>query len=277
MATAHGVFQGMLWFCDGLLIHLPDWPVHCLLHGDENKDYICLGSDPTYLFRPAKLLEVKVGKPVELFDRYKQQQCRLAVKEDRNCLTFLESGDTFVLGASMIEQWKDKTWQPVVDLIKLGKQVPSFIPLAVEQAEVLYPLLLQSDDRYLSLTWFSTSLFEDCDDKSSESFKSESKSFDLLWRLFYKRLVSIPKDQQLTLANKMKLLMRGLLLIEQGKRKKRETKIPKEKLCVVCYEKPREVCLFPCRHYSYCATCANALQNCAVCRHPIASRLKLFT
>jgi hypothetical protein len=43
----------------------------------------------------------------------------------------------------------------------------------------------------------------------------------------------------------------------------------KNRTCVVCLEREREVVLHPCRHYCLCIECSDRLRQCPICRGPI--------
>lgn len=46
-----------------------------------------------------------------------------------------------------------------------------------------------------------------------------------------------------------------------------------EENCLICYHRPREMVLLPCRHLILCVECAKEVENCPVCRHRIESQL----
>ena len=46
--------------------------------------------------------------------------------------------------------------------------------------------------------------------------------------------------------------------------------------CVVCMNHPKEVVLIPCAHRCMCASCANRVDRCPICRQVIDQRLQVF-
>ncbi len=48
------------------------------------------------------------------------------------------------------------------------------------------------------------------------------------------------------------------------------------KLCVVCFEYPKECAIIPCGHLCVCLICANKLQHCPICRQTKNDILKIF-
>ena len=52
-----------------------------------------------------------------------------------------------------------------------------------------------------------------------------------------------------------------------------------QRLCIICQEKEKSVVLLPCRHLCLCDDCASHedLQQCPLCRKPIAHRISVFS
>jgi hypothetical protein len=46
--------------------------------------------------------------------------------------------------------------------------------------------------------------------------------------------------------------------------------------CIICCEKEREVCFFPCRHVPCCQDCASKVTRCPVCRESIDDGVRVF-
>jgi hypothetical protein len=51
----------------------------------------------------------------------------------------------------------------------------------------------------------------------------------------------------------------------------------KDRTCVVCLEREREVVLHPCRHYCLCIECSNSLSKCPICRRRIEDTVDFAT
>lgn len=51
----------------------------------------------------------------------------------------------------------------------------------------------------------------------------------------------------------------------------------KDRTCVVCLEREREVVLHPCRHYCLCIECSDHLRQCPICRRPIEYKVDFAT
>jgi len=47
-------------------------------------------------------------------------------------------------------------------------------------------------------------------------------------------------------------------------------------MCVVCMERERNVCLWPCRHAIGCEECVGTLEHCPMCRQTIEKVFKIF-
>lgn len=47
-------------------------------------------------------------------------------------------------------------------------------------------------------------------------------------------------------------------------------------LCKVCYDRPLDAVLFPCRHQCCCYVCSEQLSECPVCRAPFTSAVKIY-
>lgn len=47
-------------------------------------------------------------------------------------------------------------------------------------------------------------------------------------------------------------------------------------LCVICFERPREIITTPCGHYYHCNVCANKIERCSVCKQEIGCRYKVY-
>ena len=66
------------------------------------------------------------------------------------------------------------------------------------------------------------------------------------------------------------------VILENGVRYEHENK---ERLCIICFERQRDIVLYPCRHVCICSACSDiaALKStCPVCRAVIESSEKLF-
>lgn len=48
------------------------------------------------------------------------------------------------------------------------------------------------------------------------------------------------------------------------------------KLCIVCYNSPKEVIFYPCKHKCLCRQCGEKVSQCPVCRVSIADRILPF-
>ena len=46
--------------------------------------------------------------------------------------------------------------------------------------------------------------------------------------------------------------------------------------CVVCTEQKRTVLYLPCKHCVTCSNCASFMEECPVCRCPIADKMNIF-
>lgn len=46
--------------------------------------------------------------------------------------------------------------------------------------------------------------------------------------------------------------------------------------CIVCFEKERNVVLFPCKHLVLCKLCAEKLKTCVICRQFVVNILEIF-
>jgi hypothetical protein len=51
----------------------------------------------------------------------------------------------------------------------------------------------------------------------------------------------------------------------------------KNRTCVVCLEREREVVLHPCRHYCLCIECSDRLRQCPMCRRRIEDTVDFAT
>lgn len=49
-----------------------------------------------------------------------------------------------------------------------------------------------------------------------------------------------------------------------------------DRLCIICCENEREVCIQPCCHVCSCESCFQNFTNCPVCRSPIKGKLKVY-
>lgn len=52
--------------------------------------------------------------------------------------------------------------------------------------------------------------------------------------------------------------------------------LEKDRLCVVCYERPKDHVVIPCWHLSVCEECCSRLHQCPMCREQIESTQKVF-
>ncbi|AWW14421.1 iap-2 [Hyposidra talaca nucleopolyhedrovirus] len=51
----------------------------------------------------------------------------------------------------------------------------------------------------------------------------------------------------------------------------------KNKMCVVCFEREREICFLPCGHVSVCELCATKCKKqCWICRKPVKNKIKVY-
>ena len=68
---------------------------------------------------------------------------------------------------------------------------------------------------------------------------------------------------------------------DDEERSEKRVKQSDSQSCVVCLDAPRDTAVLPCRHMSFCASCAGKLKNnwddCPVCRKQIESVMTLFT
>ena len=58
-----------------------------------------------------------------------------------------------------------------------------------------------------------------------------------------------------------------------ARRASEENKMRADRRCVVCWSGHKTVVFSPCRHLIACADCAAPLQECPICRAPIAQKL----
>ncbi len=50
----------------------------------------------------------------------------------------------------------------------------------------------------------------------------------------------------------------------------------KSSLCTVCYDKPKDCLIKPCKHFCVCMVCADKLLLCPVCRSSIQTKEKIY-
>lgn len=49
-----------------------------------------------------------------------------------------------------------------------------------------------------------------------------------------------------------------------------------DKICIICFDKPKEYAIIPCGHLCTCAGCSEKLRNCPVCRRPKQSVIRIY-
>lgn len=54
------------------------------------------------------------------------------------------------------------------------------------------------------------------------------------------------------------------------------TQEEKEKLCVICEERPSQCALLECGHLNFCLECAKDLKDCPICRQPVVRFVRIF-
>lgn len=73
--------------------------------------------------------------------------------------------------------------------------------------------------------------------------------------------------------------LRTQLELEKAKEDFRKRQVEQEESsnCCICMSKPKSVLLLPCRHLCACEDCSDALQDCPICRVPVAQNIKVYS